>query len=96
VTQEFNNELERFVRLHPEQWMWIHRRWKKFCGQLNPGMMFQCIGIFRAASSSASEYLWFWGCASRILQYDKAAEVLKTDEYDKKVQVKQVEPPPTP
>lgn len=30
VTQEMNNELERFVRLHPGQWMWIHRRWKKF------------------------------------------------------------------
>lgn len=30
VTQEFNDELERYVRLHPEQWMWIHRRWKTF------------------------------------------------------------------
>ena len=30
VTQEFNDELERFVRRHPEQWMWIHRRWKTF------------------------------------------------------------------
>ncbi|MGE3681367.1 MAG: lysophospholipid acyltransferase family protein [Bdellovibrionales bacterium] len=30
VTQSFNDELERFVRLHPEQWMWIHRRWKRF------------------------------------------------------------------
>ena len=30
VTQRFNNELETFVRLHPEQWMWIHRRWKTF------------------------------------------------------------------
>lgn len=30
VTQEFNDELERFVRLHPDQWMWIHRRWKKY------------------------------------------------------------------
>lgn len=30
VTQEFNDELEKFVRLHPDQWMWIHRRWKRF------------------------------------------------------------------
>lgn len=30
VTQRFNDELESFVRLHPEQWMWIHKRWKKF------------------------------------------------------------------
>lgn len=30
VTQRFNDELERIVRLHPEQWMWIHRRWKTF------------------------------------------------------------------
>jgi KDO2-lipid IV(A) lauroyltransferase len=30
VTQRFNDELEGFVRLHPDQWMWIHRRWKKF------------------------------------------------------------------
>jgi KDO2-lipid IV(A) lauroyltransferase len=30
VTQEFNDVLESFVRLHPDQWMWIHRRWKRF------------------------------------------------------------------
>lgn len=30
VTQEFNDELESFVRLYPEQWMWIHKRWKTF------------------------------------------------------------------
>ncbi len=30
VTQRFNDELEKLVRLHPEQWMWIHKRWKKF------------------------------------------------------------------
>lgn len=30
ITQRFNDELESLVRLHPEQWMWIHRRWKKF------------------------------------------------------------------
>lgn len=30
VTQSFNDELEKIVRLHPDQWMWIHRRWKTF------------------------------------------------------------------
>lgn len=30
TTQKFNDELERFVRAHPDQWMWIHKRWKKF------------------------------------------------------------------
>jgi KDO2-lipid IV(A) lauroyltransferase len=30
ITQRFNDELESLVRLHPEQWMWIHRRWKRF------------------------------------------------------------------
>jgi hypothetical protein len=35
-------------------------------------------------------------CASRVLQYEKADEVLKTEEYDQKVQVKPVEPPPAP
>jgi len=30
ITQRFNDELESLVRLQPEQWMWIHKRWKKF------------------------------------------------------------------
>lgn len=30
ITQRFNDELQRFVVQHPDQWMWIHRRWKKF------------------------------------------------------------------
>jgi len=33
VTQSFNDELESFVRRCPEQWMWLHRRWKKFVVQ---------------------------------------------------------------
>lgn len=30
ITQAFNDKLEQFVRAHPEQWMWVHRRWKEF------------------------------------------------------------------
>lgn len=30
ATQNFNDELETFVRQYPDQWMWIHKRWKTF------------------------------------------------------------------
>ena len=30
VTNRFNLELEKIIRQHPEHWMWVHRRWKKF------------------------------------------------------------------
>lgn len=29
-TQRFNDVLERQIRKHPEQWLWLHRRWKPF------------------------------------------------------------------
>ena len=28
MTQDLNDSLERRVRINPEQWFWIHRRWK--------------------------------------------------------------------
>lgn len=28
MTQKYNDALEKIVRLHPEQWLWIHKRWK--------------------------------------------------------------------
>ncbi|SEN02613.1 KDO2-lipid IV(A) lauroyltransferase [Pseudorhodobacter antarcticus] len=28
MTQALNDSLDKLVRLHPEQWFWIHRRWK--------------------------------------------------------------------
>jgi KDO2-lipid IV(A) lauroyltransferase len=28
TTQAFNTALERFILRHPEQWFWVHRRWK--------------------------------------------------------------------
>jgi Kdo2-lipid IVA lauroyltransferase/acyltransferase len=29
MTQAINDSIERIVRQHPEQWFWIHRRWKQ-------------------------------------------------------------------
>ncbi len=32
-TQNYNDVLEKVVRAYPEQWMWLHRRWKPFVGE---------------------------------------------------------------
>jgi len=30
MTQKYTDKLESIIKLYPEQWMWVHRRWKKF------------------------------------------------------------------
>lgn len=34
-TQMFNETLEKIVRKHPEQWLWLHRRFKEYKGEPN-------------------------------------------------------------
>ncbi|MEZ0391444.1 MAG: lysophospholipid acyltransferase family protein [Pseudobdellovibrionaceae bacterium] len=30
MTQKYNDRVESIVRKYPEQWMWVHRRWKRW------------------------------------------------------------------
>jgi len=32
ITQKCNDEIEKMVRRVPEQWFWVHKRWKPFAG----------------------------------------------------------------
>ena len=36
-TQQYQSAFEQLVRMHPEQWLWIHRRWKADRTPLVPG-----------------------------------------------------------
>lgn len=54
--------------------------------------MFWRFARFTTGLMAVSLYL---GCASKVLQYEHADEVLKNEEYDKKIEVKP-EPPPAP
>ncbi|MDP2087053.1 MAG: lysophospholipid acyltransferase family protein [Gemmobacter sp.] len=37
MTQALNDSLEALVRRHPDQWFWVHRRWKGGSGRRVPG-----------------------------------------------------------
>ncbi len=37
TTRAFNAALERLILRHPEQWYWVHRRWKTSSGKALPG-----------------------------------------------------------
>ena len=30
IARAWSGEIESFIRAHPEQWMWLHKRWKTF------------------------------------------------------------------
>ena len=33
ITQNFTTTFENAIRLHPEQWVWMHERWKTKPGE---------------------------------------------------------------
>lgn len=33
ITQQLTHDLEQLVRRHPDQWLWLHRRWKTWPGK---------------------------------------------------------------
>lgn len=41
MTQALNNDLAEQVRMHPEQWMWTHRRWRKIKTNAKDGAALQ-------------------------------------------------------
>lgn len=57
-TQAYNDAIERIVRERPEQWLWLHRRWKAYRGE--PKWM-----TAAARAAIACLLLALVGCASK-------------------------------
>ncbi len=55
-TQQLNDAMERIIRKYPEQWLWLHRRWKPYRGEPRWKPATQLSGLLAA--------LLLWGCAS--------------------------------
>ncbi|MFM8270616.1 MAG: DUF3108 domain-containing protein [Pseudomonadota bacterium] len=55
-TQWYNDIIEKQVRKHPEQWLWLHKRWKPFQGQsrwqFKPALLMFFFGLFLVNCSS--------------------------------------------
>jgi len=48
-TQWFNDQIEVHVRRFPEQWLWLHRRWKPFKGEPRWKMASACFALILTA-----------------------------------------------
>ena len=44
MTQVYQDKLEEIVTKHPDQWMWVHRRWKPFVKNKKPGQGISPLG----------------------------------------------------
>ncbi len=57
-TQFFNDVIEARVRLHPDQWLWLHRRWKPYRGEPRWAA---------SAATAVCSFLLLLGCSSQSL-----------------------------
>jgi hypothetical protein len=57
-TQQLNDTMERIIREYPDQWLWLHRRWKAFIGEPR----WRPAGVTAGWLAAA---LLLWGCASK-------------------------------
>lgn len=56
-TQVFNDTLEKAIREFPEQWLWLHRRWKPYRGE--PRWSSRLV-----TTATAGLFLFFVGCST--------------------------------